>query len=605
MIVLEHLDIRGFGSIIEGIDITFSDNGVVLIQGENGTGKTTILSAAFWALYGKTLKGKASPEPWESIKPSKFTGTKVSLEFQLNGKNYEIIRCYKYKKDIPGQGKGASNVYFFEEGILYTAYHSKPEQNKYIADKIGMSQDLFKSTILFGQKMKRIIEETGGKQKEVFEEAFNATYISEAKSEINEEIQELVTKISETHNEHDKSKSLYESTKKNYDILKSNYDSFETNRQNEIRDLKTKVNSLDGDIRALDTELEAQKFHQRMVKKITEQIKTRDNKKNEELITVNNNLQKAKTTHQQVKKELSDITSQLSSTKCKTCGQKLPTDFNIKALTKNQEKLTSDLKSSITDIDNHESIITKIHIKFKESTLENDQRKWDDMLKASTKRINIIKQKSPLLNDYKEQITRLENKSNPDKHSELNTVIKTHRRKTKELKLALDEYNKNLDIKKWLIKDPLSNSGLKAFIIREMLKDVNNAVKNYSDVMGFEVEIGIDNNSAKKDLFIAIYKSNETVLYDELSGGQQQLVNLAIAFATHDIISEDCNLLFLDEVYESLDSKNIQKVSELIELKSQHKQVWVITHREEYSPTNAKIIYTSLNPKGQTIISSN
>lgn len=604
MIHFENLQLEGFGSIIERQDFDFRVDGVVLIQGKNGTGKTTILSAVFWALYGKTLKGKASPEPWDSVKPRGFKGTYVELTFITNKTRYKIIRCHKYKGEIGERGKGNSNVYLWENGKLYTEYHTKPDLNKYIGKRVAMSQDLFKASILFGQKMKRIIEETGGKQKEVFEEAFSATYISEAKQEISDELKEIRVKFVDTDHEIDKTEIEYQAKKNEYNILKKAYTDFEKNRDLELSQLKTKLRNYELDLAGEGNEQYTLEHIEEKVKKLEKEVDDYEKSILSKIQVEEINLVGFKNVIGVKTKKHAEIANQINSTTCKSCGQALPHDFDIEKLREEADHIFSELCE--LNIKAKETRLKIADLKDEletETDLDLKLEKWEGMLDKATKRsVNNIKMKT-LIPQIKSQIDDLKAKKNEDKHSTLKPTTKALYRKLGELKELKKDLQKQIDLREWLIKDPLSNSGLKAFIIAEMLKDVNEEVKKYSGTIGFEIEIAIDKNSAKKDLYMAIFKGDEIIIYDDLSGGQQQLVNLAIAFATHDVISEDCNILFLDEVFESLDSDNISKVSELIEFKSKNKEIWVITHREQYNPMNAKMIYTELNKKGQTIIS--
>ena len=82
------------------------------------------------------------------------------------------------------------------------------------------------------------------------------------------------------------------------------------------------------------------------------------------------------------------------------------------------------------------------------------------------------------------------------------------------------------------------------------------------------------------------------VFYEELSGGQKQLVNLAMAFAMNEMMSysKGINIAFLDEVFESLSSDNIEIVTELIKKVYRDKTLFIITHQESLPISNSKIL---------------
>lgn len=108
--------------------------------------------------------------------------------------------------------------------------------------------------------------------------------------------------------------------------------------------------------------------------------------------------------------------------------------------------------------------------------------------------------------------------------------------------------------------------------------------------------------SSNKTLNAIVIKGEDIVMYNDLSGGQTQLVDLAIAFSIHDIVSNkvECNVLLMDEVFENLDKENIQIVNELISLKTKDKAVHLMTHNEQFNYQNSFNTELMLNTQGWT-----
>ena len=86
----------------------------------------------------------------------------------------------------------------------------------------------------------------------------------------------------------------------------------------------------------------------------------------------------------------------------------------------------------------------------------------------------------------------------------------------------------------------------------------------------------------KKDFVTLIEMDGEIYDYEELSGGQQQLCNVAMAFAMNESLtaSKDINIAFLDEVFESLSMDNVEIVIGLIKKTFEEKVLFLITHHE-------------------------
>ncbi len=93
MIKFVSIDIVGYKSIRERLTYNFSDDGLHLIVGKNGSGKSNFLESILWCIHGKTIKGLKVDQVvnWDSD-----AGTKVELIIEKNNKSYKIIRCRGY-----------------------------------------------------------------------------------------------------------------------------------------------------------------------------------------------------------------------------------------------------------------------------------------------------------------------------------------------------------------------------------------------------------------------------------------------------------------------------------------------------------------------------
>ena len=97
---------------------------------------------------------------------------------------------------------------------------------------------------------------------------------------------------------------------------------------------------------------------------------------------------------------------------------------------------------------------------------------------------------------------------------------------------------------------------------------------------------------ARKDFKTLISMEGQTVEYEDLSGGQKQLVNLAMAFSMNTLIgqAQGVNIAFLDEVFESLSSDNIEVVVGLIRKVYKDKTLFLITHQDSLPIPNSRVL---------------
>lgn len=185
------------------------------------------------------------------------------------------------------------------------------------------------------------------------------------------------------------------------------------------------------------------------------------------------------------------------------------------------------------------------------------------------------------------------------KQEKLKVMSPKYKEKLKEIRKTLrkvdeDYHNKELELENynWLINDPLGNNGIKAYLFDSSLDMLNRTLDKYSQVLGFRIEFNIDLGTVRKEFFTLIERDGQIIDYDELSGGEKQLVNVAMAFAMNESLtmSKGINLAFLDEVFESLSSDNVEVVTSLIRHTFADKTLFLITHLDSLPLSNTKIL---------------
>lgn len=214
-------------------------------------------------------------------------------------------------------------------------------------------------------------------------------------------------------------------------------------------------------------------------------------------------------------------------------------------------------------------------IKDKEYESKKVQRDIDN-IEAEIKNLSSEKKTGvnvSLIKKYKEQLSTL-----TDKLSDIENQME-------EKKVVVDNY-------KWVMDDPLGNRGIKAFLFESSLDILNETLDSYSEVLGFSILFYVDIQGVKKDFNTQIIMDGIEVSYEELSGGQRQLVNLAMAFAMNEVMTKakGINIAFLDEVFENLSSEYIDLVIGLIRKVYRDKTLYLISHQESLPIPNARVL---------------
>lgn len=577
---------QGFGSLIEPFSFKFSGLGLIIIRGKNGSGKTSSISLMSWVLYGKTLKEYPNPQTWKRLRPKNWLGTYGEVNFRNNHGKIKVVRCIGWKGEVDGS-KGEDGLFLFINGKLYNKTNDKKETQIEVIKQLGMSFDLFKNSIMFGQKLKRIINEPGPIQSKVFEEAFEAQFINDAKIIAESERDILQSKITELRNEFSNLVTKHNSKK---DELKSTQElikKFKSDKQDRIALIEKEISRTVKEKKKLDIT-----DYSKKLSLYEDKIDKRDN-----LIDEIDNLEKT------IKREeslLSDIRLKKVIKNCSECGAKLKPSI-IAEKQKYFKKSANSLKHKIAELvtkkvtlENKLKHLSVNDVEFEELKknhylTEQNRRLYDSLTDQNRRR---KKEVGRIKKEYVDKSKLVLIKKDIDKLiNSINDVSAEVTKSEKELEDII-----------WCIKEPLGNKGIKAYIFDSQLKMVNDRLQELSEVLPFRIEFGVDTDTKSKKFYTLVEMSGGIVDYRELSGGEQQLVNIAIAFAIHDVTAHSVNALFMDEVFESLDSDNIEIVGDLINDKAKSKEVILVTHTNFY-PTGAEVLQYSKNKSGSTIIS--
>lgn len=567
-----NLEVIGFCSI-QNLSIVLENNGINLIKGPNGAGKSTFLNAISWCIYGKTLKNVKDVNTLPSWQPKGYKGTMVKLSFERQGSIHQIIRCQNYSAKVE-DAKGANRLIYLIDGAQVKE-KSKPKIQELIEKDLGSSFRLFKNTITFGQRLQRIAEESGPDKKALFEEAFEIGYITIAKNIATQMKREAQTKYEQVHFELKSLVDSYEEVKKSYSQIRENEKNYKSLFRQQVQKIENQIKLRHEKLVALE-------------KRLDENLLAKSSKKldqlKRELKVLNRSeleLNQKTSTYSSKKGILALVQSTIDLMKEKQYIKAYSSLILLQAQFIALEKIKESKSSLREKVESLEEICSE----------QNDIR--EDLTTIKGEITSLIKEKGNL---------RLE------KISVLSPQYKERREKIKkELKKNQEKYElqkKTLENLNWVISDPLSNSGMKTFIFDSSLEALNDCLYSYSTTIGFNIKFTVDSQSTKRDFITLIEKDGQILQYEELSGGEQQLVNVAMAFALHSITSATLgiNLLFLDELFENLDKSNIEIIMDLVKYIGNGKSIYIITHQENFSVSGTNTIKVKKDKGITTII---
>lgn len=680
MIKFNSIIVEGFGSIGNTLQFPLDRHGINLIKGRNGAGKTSVFNALAWCAYGTNLKGVTNGNipTWKNYRPSSFKGTRVALFLTKDNVNYAIVRHLQFKgitfglkgdnslmilKGVTPDQLDSTDTFELETSALF-----KSNQQEYINQLIGMDYKVFINSILFGQRMTRLISASGTEKRQIFEEIFDTIWLSQAKDKAKEKHDHLTIEIEQLQSSIKSSQREIELLTEQLEKSKKVVEEFEGTKTTLISRKKETCSRLEKEIQEIQeleqeeslqlTELEEQL---NLVTSLVDAFDSSDlDKVRAKLKSSQKGMNAAKDVKSKVwheyeaeKKKLKQLNDEyenlLSANESRRSKYSKQIQVELKAL--EEVNTTCHACGKLIDSDkvdgvkaNIQSEIEKLNMAIQQIDLDDEPKKLYEEIEAQKKYLQDedfegrLKIHDTTIEDYIQQIATLVkqeeelSKGVVQLEREQNTAqskLNAHIKQFRSTKLRLSDYTKQLEEAKkdlksaqdmtppvinfqeyedkilacqaqmdtdvaliekskdlqskykfWYSKG-FSSTGMSSYIFGVMMDELNACTHKYAERVGLSIKMGIDLDKVSKPFYTKVLLSDGLeVNHQELSGGEQQLVDVCIAFGTQELVSKLLPLLILDEVFEGLDSENITKVFDFVRLKvEQGKDVYIITHQ--------------------------
>lgn len=425
-----------------------------------------------------------------------------------------------------------------------------------------MSYSLFMNSILFGQGMKRLIQESSSDQKDLFEEIFELGYISKAR---------------------DIAKGYYTEALREYNEISQKYSSSKEKKQSIQRmldDLKKQANHVKNDLSSRVKVLE---------KKLSLLAKAKKENELKETVTYKNRIEQR---IQEARDNQKELLNKINDAKKKTrVSLEEFIGVIIKLLKrgdiKNSLKRLMEVKKAFGDIERLQDKCSKLADK-----ISNYRDKLEELRDQEYEANKVQRDIDSTHVEIKRLLSEKRAGVNLGLIKKYKTQLSTISDKLQSIKSEMEEKRAKVDNYKWVMDDPLGNRGIKAFLFESSLDILNETLESYSEVLGFSILFYVDIQGVKKDFNTQIIMDGIEVSYEELSGGQKTLVNIAMAFAMNEVMTKakGINIAFLDEVFENLSSEYVDLVIGLIRKIYKDKTLYLISHQESLPIPNARVL---------------
>jgi DNA repair exonuclease SbcCD ATPase subunit len=564
MFTIKNLTVKNFMSVGNATQaVKFDRNDLTLVLGQNldlggddtgarnGTGKTTIINALSFALYGQALTNIKKDN---LINKTNGKTMLVTIEFEKDGIEYKIER-----------GRKPNIMKFYvgnqEQEITDESQGDSRETQAEIERMLGMSHDMFKHVVALNTYTEPFLSLKANDQRVMIEQLLGITQLSEKAENLKEQIK--ATKEGITQEEY-RIKAVQDANSRiseQIDNLKRRQTMWQTKHNEDIKKLTLAFEEL-GNI-DIEQELSmhiALANHSQLVKDRADIEKA--------LARARTDQQRENKTIKQLEKEIAD----LHEHKCHACGQEFHDE-------KHAEVLESKLRTLTEAQEHHDGyvqLITELESGLESLGLPGPAPKTfydkeSDAFEHKSSMAHVLSQltaKQDEQDPYKDQIVEMEAQALADiDYTVMNELITLRDHQDFLLKLLTSK-----------------DSFVRKRIIDQNLSYLNTRLSGYLDTIGLPHTVVFQN-----DLSVNITELGRELDFDNLSRGERNRLILSLSWAFRDVwesLYQPINLMFIDEVVDSgMDASGVESALSILKRMSRdrNKSVWLVSHKDELS----------------------
>jgi DNA repair exonuclease SbcCD ATPase subunit len=547
MIVFQKIRYKNFlstGNNFTELDILRHKS--TLIVGQNGAGKSTMLDAISFALFGKPHRNINKPQLINSINNKQCV---VEVEFQVGAAQFKVVRGIK-----PGIFEIWKNGEMINQSSHAKEYQRILEQNI-----LKLNHKSFHQVVILGSSnFVPFMQLNPHNRRLVIEDLLDIGVFSKMNQLLKEEVNVIKENLKDISYQTDLGKNKFDTQKKYIADVKKITDEAITYKETQISTKSSQIEKLELDNANISKEIEGKQ----------------ENIQNE-LNQLNNRKQSLIQYSAQFKQQMATVVKDAKfyeeNETCPTCDQ----DIDQK---RRQEKLST-AKSKAKEL---QSAMGKL-------TEESDQ--VEQTISDTTDTLSEIRDKQNILHSNIQQINRIQGEITDLRKDIAGSATADLKAAEKELENIKARLSSLMDNKmrlneeysyKSAINEMLKDTGIKTKIIKQYLPVMNQLIKQYLQVLDFYVAFDLDeefNETIRS-------RHRDEFTYDSFSEGEKQRIDLALLFTWRQIAkmknSVATNLLMLDETFDSsLDHEGVDNLLKILYTLGDDTNIFIISHKGE------------------------
>jgi len=560
MITIKDITIKNFmsvGNVTQAV--RFSDNGLTLVLGNNmdlggdgsrnGTGKTTIINALSYAMYGNALTNIRKDN---LINKTNGKGMLVTLDFEIDGIQYRIER-----------GRKPNIFKFYVDNINTDDGNEAQGENRQTQEQVdklfGMSHDMFKHVVALNTYTEPFLSMRANDQRAIIEQLLGITMLSEKAEALKE--QQRLTKDAIKEEEY-RIKAVEDSNAtitKSIGDLERRQNLWKTKKAESLQELENAINVLE------KIDIEQELANHKLLADYLEK-KTQVNTLESEITKLSNSITREQKRLDKAKQDLLATEQH----ECYACGQKIHDEKHgeiLKAKRLAVEESQDLINNDFTFKTEYQSALEQLgDLGQIPATLYNtEQEAYQHQNQVDSLRTE-YKNKENESDTYQEQIDSL-------KETALQEVSWKTMNDLVQLKEHQDFLYKLLTNK---------DSFIRKRIIEQNLQYLNSRLAYYLTKLGLPHEVAF-----QPDLTVEITELGRELDFDNLSRGERNRLILGLSWSFRDVfetMNTPLNFLAIDELVDSgMDTNGVDAALGILKKieRERNKNIFLISHRDE------------------------